>query len=124
VAAHFTTYNQPDGFDALEAETSGFTEIVLAHRAPSVKLGDKIVVYNTPRRHLAACVTVIAETYRRTTGDDLEQWPYAIATEPYLVAPRGPTFREVPPGRANPRSIDDQLLARCEGVVSINRRRG
>jgi hypothetical protein len=124
MTAHFTTYNQPDGFHALEAETADFTEIVLARRAPAVRTGDKVVVYNTPRRHLAAVVTVTAESYRRTAGDNLERWPFAIRAEPYLVSDRGPEFREVPPGRANPRSIDDLLLARCERVASLNLRRG
>jgi hypothetical protein len=120
MTAHFTTYNQPDGFHALEAETTGFTEIVLARRAPSIKTGDKVVVYNTSQRHLAAVVTVTTETYERTTGANIDRWPFAIGAEPYLVSDRGPEFREVPPGRANPRSIDARLLARCERVASLN----
>src|SRR4051812_15265082 len=114
MTAHFTTYNQPDGFRALQAETAGFTEIVLARQAPSIKTGDTVVVYNSSKRHLAAVVRVTVESYERTSGDNLDRWPFAIGAEPYLVSDRGPEFREVPPGRANPRSINDHLLARCE----------
>ena len=123
MTAHFTTFNQPGGFAELEAETAGFTEILVAHRAPSVLAGDTLVVYNTPKRHLAAVVTVTAPAVRREAGENLERWPYVLSTRPELISDRGPGFFDVPGGRANPRSIDQDLLARYERVVRNNRRR-
>lgn len=121
--AHFTTFNQPHGFAALEAETAGFTEVVVAHRAPSVRAGDTLVVYNTPARHLAAVVTVTGPAFERVAGANLERWPYILPTRPEVVSDRGPKFLDVPPGRANPRSIDAELLGRCERIVRNNSRR-
>jgi hypothetical protein len=121
MTAHFVKFNQPRGFDALRGETHGFTEIVFANRVPSIRPGDRLVIYNVADCHIPTVVTVTGPVYRRTRGENLERWPFAVPAEPGQISTRGPKFAFAPPGQANPRRIDDELLAKCERYVLLNR---
>jgi len=91
VAAHFVRYNQPDGFDALREETREFTEVAFATATPSIEPGDHLVLFNTPKKHLFAVVTVTGPGYRR--DDDDSHHPFAVPVQPELVSDRGPEFK-------------------------------
>ena len=58
----------------------------------------------------------------KALGENLERWPFAVPAEPGEISTRGPKFAFAPPGQANPRRIDDELLAKCERYVHLNRR--
>ena len=101
---------------------SGSLEIVFANRVPSIRPGDQLVIYDVPDRHIPTVVTVTGEVYRRTDGENLERWPFAVPAEPGAISTRGPRFAFAPLGQANPRRrIDDELLAKCEQYVRVNR---
>jgi hypothetical protein len=81
-------FDQPRGFDAMRAETKGFTRIA-SHVRVNVKPGDCVVIFNIAEKHVAAVVTVRESATKRSEGDDLERWPYAFGTRPEMLSSRG-----------------------------------
>jgi hypothetical protein len=120
VAAHFVRYNRPDGFDALREETREFTEVAFATATPSIEPGDHPVLFNTPKKHLFAVVTVTGPCYRR--DDDDSHHPFAVPVQPELISDRGPEFKDAPRVRSFG-AIDDAFFRACAKVVRNNQRR-
>lgn len=83
--------DQPRGFDAMRAETEDFTRIA-SHVRVTAAPGDRVVIYNIADQHLAAVLTVTGEAWKRTEGEDLERWPYAVSTRPEILSSRGPKW--------------------------------
>jgi hypothetical protein len=110
-------FDQPRGFDAMRAETEDFTRIA-SHVRVTAAPGDRVVIYNIADQHLAAVLTITGEAWKRTDGEDLERWPYAVSTRPEILSSRGPKW---PVAGRNFRRLDETEFAELEAVVRLNR---
>jgi hypothetical protein len=76
----------------MRLETEGFTRVATYVRS-SAEPGDRAIVYNIAQQHVAAVLTVTDRAFVRSSGDDLDRWPFAIRTG------RSSSRREVRSGR-------------------------